>query len=92
MAGEARQTTNGTNINKGENDMPKLTSAAALGFVTRIELLHDQISAVYREVAEYDEIGNINLIRDIVKAREEAKDQAYVAEGMIASLDSEDDD
>lgn len=73
-----------------ETDMPKLTSEIALQLVTRIEALQEQINAVYRLAGDYDGCGNINLIRDIVKARDSANDERMMAEGMLASLDMED--
>ena len=72
--------------------MPKLTSATALEFVTRIEGLNEQISLVYREVGETFGYSEINLIRDIVKAREEALDRKMEADGLLESFDSEEED
>ena len=72
--------------------MAKLTSGIALEMVKRIEGLNTQIFAVYRAANDYDGMNNINLIRDIVKAREEAKDRKFEADGLLASLDIEDDD
>lgn len=71
--------------------MPKLTSKIALELVTRIEALNDQITEVYRQAGEYDGINNINAIRDIVKAREEAKDQQMIADGSLEALDIDDE-
>lgn len=72
--------------------MTKLTSKIALELVTRIEALNDQIHEVYREANDYDGINNINVIRDIVKAREEVADQKCIADGLLESLDLEDGD
>jgi len=74
-----------------ETHVPKLTSAIALELVTRIEALNDQITDVYREAGEYDGINNINVIRDIVKAREEASDQKMMADGMLESFDEDEE-
>lgn len=72
--------------------MPKLTSAIALELVKRIEALNDQISDVYREAGEYDGINNINAIREIVKAREDAADSKVFADGALEALDLTDED
>lgn len=69
----------------------KLTSAIALEMVKRIEALQDQISAVYREAGDYDGTNNANVIRDIVKARDEQRDAEFIATGMLESLDIEDE-
>lgn len=70
----------------------KLTSATALGYVTRIEALKDEISRVYSEVGETYGYGEINLIRDIVKAREEANERKDEADGLLALFDCEGDE
>ncbi|MGE3419363.1 MAG: hypothetical protein AB7I42_25175 [Bradyrhizobium sp.] len=67
----------------------KMTSEIALDMVTRIEALNDQISAVYREASDYDGGGNVNLIRDIVKARKAANDEKMIAEALLAAVDEE---
>ncbi len=69
----------------------KLTAAIALEMVKRIEALQDQISAVYREAGDYDGTNNANVIRDIVKARDEQRDAEFIATGMLESLDIEDE-
>lgn len=71
--------------------MPKLTSKIALELVTRIEALNDQIADVYREAGGYDGINNINVIGDIVKAREEANDQKCIAGGLLEALDEDEE-
>lgn len=80
------------NLKPKETDMPKLTGKIALELATRIEGLKEQISAVYREANEYDGVNNSNVIRDIVKAREEAADLTVEWEGLVAALDLPDDD
>lgn len=72
--------------------MPKMTSKIALEYATRIEALNEQISGVYREVCDRYGASEINLIRDVVKAREEAADAQLVAEGLIAAIDAEGED
>lgn len=67
--------------------MTRLTSKIALDFVTRIEALNAQISAVYREVGDIHSVGDINAIREIVEAREAAADRQFEAEGLLAALD-----
>ncbi len=70
--------------------MSKMTSEVAMGFVKRIESLNAEIGGVYREAGEYgDDITNINLIRDIVTARENAADAKLIADGLLESIDLE---
>lgn len=71
--------------------MPKLTSKTALEFVTRIESLKNQIHEVYRDVGESCGVENINLIRSIVEARENVADARVEAEGLLESIDAEDE-
>lgn len=73
-------------------NMPKLTSKIAMELVTRIEALNDQIAEVYREANDYDGMNNVNVIRDIVKAREEANDQKCIAGGLLEALDLDEDE
>lgn len=71
--------------------MIKLTRKTALGYVTRIEDLNIQISAVYREVCDAHGACEISLIRDLVAAREAASDSKAEADGLLASIDAEDE-
>lgn len=67
--------------------MAKLTSKIALEFVERIEALKVQIAEVYREANEYDGINTGIAIREILDARESAKDQQFEADALLAALD-----
>lgn len=56
--------------------------------VKRIESLEEQIGEVYREAGDYaGGVTNINAIREAVKAREQMRDAAFIAEGTLESFD-----
>lgn len=70
----------------------KLTTAIATQMVDRIEALHDQINAVYREATcDYDGSGNANLIRDAWKARRARREEEYNERALLESCDVRDE-
>lgn len=70
----------------------KLTTAIAANMVDRIEALQNQISEVYAEANQYDGMGNSNVIRDAVKARNEQREAEYNVSALLASFDVVDDE
>ncbi len=70
----------------------KLTTAIATEMVNRIEDLQNQISAIYREAGDYaGGVGNINSIREAVKAREDMRNAECIAQGNLEAFDLEDE-
>lgn len=76
---------------KGKPQMKKLTTAIATDMVDRIEALQNQIGAIYAEANQYDGMGNSNVIRDAVKARNAQRESEFEASALLSSFDASDD-
>ena len=67
----------------------KLTRSIALSMAKRIEVLEEQIAAVYAEANEqYAGMGNSNLLRDVVKAREAERNAAWDTNALLEGFDT----